>query len=1054
MSYNQKKKDKKMKSSINSFELNIRESSTLYRSIPWFLGLALLLALFVTSNLNYLLFHTLAEFISIAVAFALFIVIWNTRHFISNNGLVFLGIAYLFIGGIDLIHTLAYKGMGVISPSWGANPATQLWIAARFIESITLVLFPILYLKKIRPYVSLTIYTAITALILLAIFYWRIFPDCFIEGAGLTAFKKSSEYVICAILVIALILLFQRKEYFSSNVFILMVSSVSLTIFAELAFTFYVSVYGLSNLLGHFFKIISFFLIYAALVRSGLKDPYSLLFRELKEEQKRLERSETLHQEAQKIAHIGHWELSSPEATPLWSEEIFHIFGLDPGQSAPSFFAHADIIHPEDWGRLSQAIQELYINGTAFDLEFRIYRPDGHARWVHAQGTGDKNEDGSVSRMFGTAQDITDRKQAEEALQQREKHISSIFRSAPVGIGLVRDRELKMVNDRLCEMTGYTTDDLIDLSARILYPSDADFKFVGREKYALIAEHGTGMVETCWQRKDGTVFDVILSSTPVDLHDPSKGVTFTALDITERKHMEQALRESEEKYRFLVENAVEAICVAQDDRLVFSNSKIFDLLGYSPEEATSRPFEEFIHPDDRAMVMERHHWRLQGEEVPEGYDFRVARKSGEVRWVNLNVVMIEWEGRLASLNFLYDITARKVAEEEQERLQIQLTQAQKMEAVGRLAGGVAHDFNNMLSVILGNTEIAMAELDSAQPIHDNLLEIQKAAQRSSNVVRQLLAFARKQTVAPEVLDLNETVEEMLKMLRRLIGEDIDLSWQPGPNLWPIKIDPAQIDQILANLTVNARDAIAGTGKVTIETDNAVFDQAYCAEHYGFIPGDFVLLAVSDNGCGMDKETQKNLFEPFFSTKAVDKGTGLGLATVYGIVKQNEGFINVYSEPGEGTTFKIYLPRYAGSDEQTPETDQTEQPFQGSETILLVEDESSILKMAKKMLQGLGYHVLAARKPDEAIRLAQEHVGEVHLIVTDVVMPEMNGRDLAQNILSFYPNIKRLFMSGYTANVIAHHGVLDEGVNFIQKPFSRDQLAVKVRDALDKDAESE
>ena len=1053
MSYTEKKEDKErqQKFSTDFLELNIEGSSALHRSFPWLLGLALLLTLFIISHVNFLLFHSLAEFFSIAVAFALFIIVWNTRHFISNNGLVFLGIAYFFIGGIDLIHTIAYKGMGVFSPAWGANPATQLWIAARFMESITLVLFPILYLKRIRPYVSMTIYASITALILLSIFYWRIFPDCFIEGAGLTVFKKSSEYVICAILMVALILLFQRKKHFSSNIFILMVSAVILTIFAELAFTFYVSVYGLSNVLGHFFKITSFFLIYTALVRSGLKMPFSLLIRELKEEQKHLEKSEALHQEAQKIAHIGHWELSSPEATPHWSEEIFHIFGFEPGQSAPSFLAHADIVHPEDWGRLNQAIQELYANGTAYDIEFRIFRSDGQVRWVHAQGTGGRKADCSVSRMFGTAQDITDRKQAEEALQQREKHISSIFRSAPVGIGLVRDRELKMVNDRLCEMTGYTADELIDQSSRNLYPSDADYEFVGREKYALIAEHGTGMVETRWQRIDGTVIDVLLSSSPVDLHDPSMGVTFTALDITERKQVEQALRESEEKYRFLVENAVEAICVAQDDRLVFTNSKIFDLLGYTPAEALSRPFGEFLHPDDREMVMERHHRRLQGEEIPDMYDFRVIHKSGAVRWADVNVALIEWEGHPASLNFLYDITARKVAEEEQERLQNQLTQAQKMEAVGRLAGGVAHDFNNMLNVILGNAELAMGELDSAQSVHEDLLEIQKAAQRSSNVVRQLMAFARKQTVAPEVLDLNETVEEMLKMLRRLIGEDIELSWQPGPNLWPVKIDPAQIDQILANLTVNARDAIAGTGKVTIETDNAIFDQAYCAEHYGFVPGDFVLLAVSDNGCGMDKDTQKSLFEPFFSTKEVDKGTGLGLATVYGIVKQNDGFINVYSEPGEGTTFKIYLPRHVASEEQVEEKGQNEQPPQGSETILLVEDESSILKMTKRMLEVQGYQVMTARTPDEAIRLAQDHAGEIHLLITDVIMPEMNGRDLAQNLLSFYPDVKRLFMSGYTANVIAHHGVLDEGVNFIQKPFSREQLGLKVREALDKDA---
>jgi CheY-like chemotaxis protein len=289
---------------------------------------------------------------------------------------------------------------------------------------------------------------------------------------------------------------------------------------------------------------------------------------------------------------------------------------------------------------------------------------------------------------------------------------------------------------------------------------------------------------------------------------------------------------------------------------------------------------------------------------------------------------------------------------------------------------------------------------------------------------------------------------MLKMLRRLIGEDIDLAWMPGKNLWPVKMDPSQIDQILANLSVNARDAIEGVGKITIETLDITFDEAYCAAHTDFTPGEYVLLAVSDDGCGMDKETQSKLFEPFFTTKAVGEGTGLGLATVFGAVKQNNGFINVYSEPGHGTTFKIYLPRHMGKAEQIQAKGLASPAERGHETILLVEDEQAILEMTTMMLKHLGYRVLAASTPCEAIRLAEQHAGELHLLMTDVVMPEMNGRDLARRLLSLYPDIKRLFMSGYTANVIAHHGVLEEGVHFIQKPFSMMNLADKLRETLD------
>ena len=389
--------------------------------------------------------------------------------------------------------------------------------------------------------------------------------------------------------------------------------------------------------------------------------------------------------------------------------------------------------------------------------------------------------------------------------------------------------------------------------------------------------------------------------------------------------------------------------------------------------------------------------------------------------------------------------ARMLAE--REKMEAQFLQAQKMEAVGRLAGGVAHDFNNMLNVILGYAEMALLKLEHSSPIHAYLKEISKAGLRSADLTRQLLAFARKQTIAPKVLDLNDTVAGMLKMLMRLIGEDIDLLWKPSGTLWPVNLDPAQIDQILANLVVNARDAISGVGRITIETGTAEFDQAYSDRNDGFIPGRYVLLAVSDDGCGMDKETLARLFEPFFTTKEVGKGTGLGLATVYGIVRQNSGFINVYSEPGTGTTFRIYLPRYESEQAVADETRKSVEAPTGTETVLLVEDEDSLLDLGTLLLEDLGYTVLAASCPNRALLIAEEFRGEIHLLLTDVIMPEMSGRDLRERLAASRPNLKSLYMSGYTAEVIAHHGVLHEGVHFLQKPFSVQDLAVKLREAL-------
>lgn len=380
-------------------------------------------------------------------------------------------------------------------------------------------------------------------------------------------------------------------------------------------------------------------------------------------------------------------------------------------------------------------------------------------------------------------------------------------------------------------------------------------------------------------------------------------------------------------------------------------------------------------------------------------------------------------------------------------LEAQLHQAQKMQAVGRLAGGVAHDFNNMLAVIAGHAEMALEQTAPDSPLHADLLEIQKAAQRSADLTRQLLAFARRQTIVPQVLDLNDTIAGMLKMLGRLIGENIDLLWKPAGQMWSVNMDPAQIDQILANLVVNARDAISGVGKIVIETGQVTFDEAYCETHAGFIPGSYVLLAVNDNGCGMDRAVQEQIFDPFFTTKPQGKGTGLGLATVYGIVKQNHGFINVYSEPGNGTSFKIYLPRHASDHASIRLMPAPPAPPTGTETVLLVEDEAGLLELAARLLERLGYTVLAAENPIQAIELAETHVGAIHLLLTDVIMPEMSGRDLWQRLETIRPGLKCLFMSGYTANVIAHHGVLDPGVHFLQKPFSRQVLAMKLREVL-------
>lgn len=444
---------------------------------------------------------------------------------------------------------------------------------------------------------------------------------------------------------------------------------------------------------------------------------------------------------------------------------------------------------------------------------------------------------------------------------------------------------------------------------------------------------------------------------------------------------------------------------------------------------------------------------IGAEEEPFMQAFREVPSMSVERFENIAQAFFTLVNQLCNTAYQNVLQARFIAEQKQaekdkDRLQAQLTQAQKMEAVGQLAGGVAHDFNNMLGVIIGYSELILEQMDPSQQFHSELKEILKASRRSADLTRQLLTFARKQTIAPRVLDLNQTIEGMLNMLRRLIGENISLSWMPGFGLWPINMDPSQIDQILANLCVNARDAIAGVGKLTVETKNASFDKEYCATHAGSLLGDYVRITVSDTGSGMDQETLAHIFEPFFTTKDVGEGTGLGLATVYGAVKQNNGFINVYCEPEQGTTFTIYIPRHVETTTKTQVTASPKPVVRGDEIVMLVEDEPTLLEMSKMMLERLGYTVLAAGNPREAMRLASEYAGQIHLLATDVIMPEMNGRELSVRLLESRPEMKCLFMSGYTANIIANQGVLKKGVPFIQKPFSKNELAAKVREAME------
>lgn len=502
------------------------------------------------------------------------------------------------------------------------------------------------------------------------------------------------------------------------------------------------------------------------------------------------------------------------------------------------------------------------------------------------------------------------------------------------------------------------------------------------------------------------------------------------------------LQDSEEKYRQLIEQSADAIYLFHNNRFEIVNQKFCDIFSTSPAEAATPNFDvlAFVAPEDKPHVEQQLMVAKKG--LPPGmtHEFAII-KDGKRTMLEASVSSIKYKQDDAIQGILRDITERKELEE-------QLYQSQKMEAIGQLAGGVAHDFNNLLTVIGGYSEMLLmrAERNSAQ--FNGLQQISEAGRRAAALTRQLLAFSRKQILEPQLINLNNLIANLEKMLGRLIGEDIDLSTYLAADLATIKADPGQIEQVIVNLAINARDAMPRGGKLTIETDNINLDETYINRHRGVKAGNYVLLTISDNGVGMDEATLSRIFEPFFTTKSKDKGTGLGLATVYGIVKQSGGDIWVYSEPGNGTVFKIYLPMVEEKFIAAKAKAEIHQKLSGSETILVVEDEEPVLAMVQEVLKQAGYQLLTARDGLDALDRVQNFKGPIHLLLTDVVMPNLSGKDLSAEIKKRHPETRICFMSGYTDNAIVHHGILDENINFIQKPFSPTALLRKVREVLD------
>jgi two-component system, cell cycle sensor histidine kinase and response regulator CckA len=671
---------------------------------------------------------------------------------------------------------------------------------------------------------------------------------------------------------------------------------------------------------------------------------------------------------------------------------------------------------------------------------------DGVERAIADSGAPIHDADGVLRGVVLVFRDQTDERKAERGRRGSEARKAAVLESALDCI-VTMDHTGRIIefNPAAEKTFGYSSAEAIGKSlAEMLVP--AALRERHNEGLRNYLATGKGRIlgkrtELTALRADGSEFPVEVAVVAINEEDPP---VFTGYirDLTAQRKSAEALRLSEERYRRIVETMNEGIWILDtDSRTTFVNARVAQMLGRDANELMGEPLVGFVHQDSLATVEAK----LSRDQavIPQQSEIKLVRKDGTDLWVFLDwTPSFDSSGKHeGALVLLMDVTERK-------RLEEQVRRSQKMEAVGRLAGGIAHDFNNMLTPIMTYAALILADLKPGDPMREDLTEIRKAAEQAHSITQQLLAFSRQKIVQPEPVSLNRSVTEMERLLRRVIGEHIDLGIRLDRNLDTALLDPGEVEQVIMNLVLNARDAMPSGGKLSIETKNVLLDEGYVMNHVGTEPGPHVMLAVSDTGAGMDAETQAHIFEPFFTTKTGGKGTGLGLATVFAIVTKSRGNVWVYSERGKGTSFKVYFPRHG---QKAGASDQPSAAFaadHGSETILLVEDDDLVRGSVKAVLRRKGYVVLVARSGGEAVLMSEEHAGEIHLMLTDVVMPAMGGRELAERLAKSRPRMKVLYMSGYTSDSVLRQAVLEQGMPFVQKPFTPDVLARKVRDVLD------
>ena len=760
---------------------------------------------------------------------------------------------------------------------------------------------------------------------------------------------------------------------------------------------------------------------------------YAIDITERRKMEEALYESEKKLKEAQRVARVGSWELDLMQNKLWWSNEVYRIFELEPQEFEATYEAFLSNVHPDDYDFVNEVYTNSVHNRVPYDIVHRLQMKDGRIKYVNMRCETKYDASGKALRSIGTVLDITQLKQSEFALRQSEEKFRSVIEQSGEGITLAdSDGNYTTINPAFCKMTGYSEAELLTMNVRDLLPPGTKLFL-----FPKVMKGQTGRRETELVKKDGSRFPSEINGYPINLDD-KKLVMGTVRDITERKKLDN----EKTMLAYAVKSIRECVSVTDtEDNIIFVNDAFLKTYGYKRSELIGKPIEIVRSANNPPEVMRE----ILPKTLQGGWTGEIMnrKKDGTEFPVSLSSSVIQSNNGHpdALIGVTIDITKRKQLEE-------QLQQSQKLEAIGQLAGGVAHDFNNLLTVINGYSSILLDKLDEDDKMYKDIQQIALAGERAGSLTEQLLAFSRKQIIQPDILNLNHIVQETEKILRRLIGEDIALQTRLEENIGYIKADSGQMNQIIINLVVNARDAMPDGGQLTIETDIFEIDVEYRSGHLKVQPGKYVVLSISDNGIGMDEQTKSRIFEPFFTTKGIGKGTGLGLSTVYGIVKQNGGYIWVYSVAGKGTTFKIYLPQIEGEAVVKKQKESSLETLYGTETILLVEDEYEVCQLTAEILQSSGYQVLQASHGVEAMAVANKYSDAINLLLTDVVMPKMSGKKLSENLKKLYPGLKVVFISGYTNEAISRSGILNKGTVFMQKPFSPRALLSLIRKTLD------